>query len=248
MTDQSDILNVQEAAAPTAAPAVDTSTTSATPNVNPYADKLQAIRHEETGLQKYASVEDALTGTIYAQEHIKRLEQEAITLRAERDAAKVLQEEANAQQAFIQEVQPPAATLGEEDVYSMMEGYEQLKVRQSNRKSVVDTLVQHCNGDEAKASTLIADRLKDLGMSRDQLATLSETTPTAVYKLFGMDGTGTPASDYTSSTINIDAVDTANKGKEIPAPPRRKVGSTMKTLVSEWQASKAEVNQRLGLE
>lgn len=247
MTDQSDILNTQDVVAPTAAPIVDASTTSTTPSVSPYAEKLQAIRHEETGLQKYASVDDALTGTIYAQEHIKRLELEAATLRAERDAATAAQQEATNQQAFTQEVQPPAETFGKEDVYSMMEGYEQNKVRQSNRKSVVDTLVQFCNGDEVKASSFIGDRLKDLNMSREQLASLSETTPEAVYKLFGMDGMGTQASLDTSSTINSEAVDTANQGTGVPAPTRRTVGSTMKALLSEWDASKQEVHNRLGL-
>lgn len=249
MTDQSDILNSGDAVEATVAPVV----TEATPLVSApaepsYMEQLRSIKNED-GLQKYASVEDAIASTVFAQDHIKKLEAELATERAEKDAQRAeLERNASAQFASTQEVQPQVAGLSREDVYSTMEEYELIKDRKSNRKSVVDTLVQHCNGDEIKANEYISNKLKELGMDRNQLASLAETTPNAVYTLFGMDGRGTNTSGITSGTINTDAVETHNKDKEVPKAARMKIGASTQTLVNEWKASQQEANQRLGLQ
>ena len=76
MTDQSDILLGGEAAPQPSAPATASNPTEApvTPTQT-YTDYLKTIKNEE-GLQKYASVEDALIGTAHAQEFIKTLKDE----------------------------------------------------------------------------------------------------------------------------------------------------------------------------
>ncbi len=247
MTDQSDILGTEATNAPATAPVEATAPTVATPAEPTYMEQLRSIKNEQ-GLQKYATVEDAIASTVFAQDHIQKLEAELSAERAEKQAALAAQEAAaQAQFASTQEPQPQAPGLGREDVYSAMEEYELRKSRQSNRKSVVDTLVQYCNGDEVKANEMVSAKLKELNMSRTQLATLSETTPTAVYSLLGVDGKGTNTGSITSATINTDAVETQNGDREIPRAASPKVGASTQTLVNEWKASQQEANKRLGL-
>lgn len=240
MTDQSDILGT-EAVANVTTP-VETTVTTVAPSAEPaYIEQLRTIKNEQ-GLQKYATVEDAIASTVFAQDHIAKLEAELAKERADKQAALQAQEAlAQTQFASTQEQQPQAPGFGREDVYSAMEEYERSKVHKSNRKSVVDTLVQHCNGDELKANELIRNKLQQLGMSREQLASLSETTPSAVYTLFGMDGKGAPTSRLTSTTINTDAVE-AHKKMEVPRAKALPIGASSDHLVSAWRDAKADLS------
>lgn len=246
MTDQSDILLGAEAAPQQQAQPV----TNATPDVqlpahDPIKEKLASIRNEE-GLQKYASVEDALTGAAHAQEFIQILKAEKQAALEQLEAERKAREDAANQLASTKVEQPPAVSgLGKEDVYSAMEEYEQSKVRKSNRKSVVDTLVNYCNGDEAKAAELIGNRLRDLGMTREQLASLSESSPNAVYNLFNINGKSSKP-EITGNTINADAVE-AHVGKETPKARRLPIGANNNHLVNEWRAAVAETNNNLGI-
>lgn len=54
------------------------------PNANPYADLLQGIRNE-TGAQKYNTVEDALKGASHAQTFIQQIQQEKLQLQQKLD-------------------------------------------------------------------------------------------------------------------------------------------------------------------
>lgn len=251
MTDQSDILLGGEAA-PQQVPQATVSNPTAAPVTPTYEQYLKSIKNEE-GLQKYASVEDALVGTAHAQEFIKTLKDEKKLLEDQVDEFKSeftkrleQQEQAN-QLAFAKQEQLPAVQgLDKEDVYSAMEEYEQSKVRKSNRKSVVDTLVNHCNGDEAKAAEYIGGKLKELGMSREQLASLAESAPNAVYNLFQVNGKSTTSAVSTANTINTDAVE-AHVNKEAPRAKRLPIGADNSHLVGEWRASVAETNANLGI-
>ena len=249
MTDQSDILSGGEVAPQQTATAAVSNPEPAT-TVDPnkmFADKLKEIRNEE-GLQKYASVEDALVGTAHAQQFIQTLKEEKAALMAQLEAERQAREEAMSSIASTQQASVTAQpTVGREDVYSMMKDYEQAKAYQSNRKSVVDTLVNHCNGDQVKAAEMITNKLKELGMGRDELALLSERSPGAVKKLFGLDGMGTSTSKALESTINTDAMETHRKPEVQPRKPMP-IGAGNDQLVNEWRASVSEANQKLGIE
>jgi vacuolar-type H+-ATPase subunit I/STV1 len=250
MTDQSDILNSGITVAPQLTTEnVVTSDPSTAPVVDPIVEKLRSIKNED-GLQKYASVEDALTGTVHAQEYIRTLKEDKVMLQAQMDQlrqeyeARQAQLEVTTQQASTQSQEPPAQRgVGREDIYSIMEGYEQAKVRKGNRKSVVDTLVQHCNGDQVKASEYITSKLSELNMTREQLADLSEHTPTAVYKLFGMDGKGTNSTTSSlGGTINTDAVALSNSHREMVKPKPLPIGATRQQVVDQWRQAIAGIN------
>ena len=248
MTDQSDILSGEQAATTQLTPetVVPQATPATTPSVDTFQDRLAAIKNED-GLQKYANVSDALTGAGHAQEFIKTLKDEA----ADREAAlELLQAElanARAQQASASQTQPTQASgLSRDDVYSIMKDAEFNKVRQSNRKSVIDTLVNHCNGDKVKASEMIEQRLAAVGLTRDQLGALSESSPQAVYELMQVDGKGKNSmAQATSGTIRTDAVEMSNTGNGIPKAKRLPIGAGSAELISEWNAAKAEVQHNL---
>ena len=247
MTDQSDILGNEVVTQQDT-----TAVVQSTENVNPYADKLSAIRNDE-GLQKYASVDDALTSAVHAQEFIKTLKDEKSTLTEEladykAELAKRLSiEDAVSEIASTKAPQvTPKTGLSREEVFSLMEERDGLTTRQSTRKSVVDTLVNHCGGDSSKAAVMIKNRLADLGMTREHLATLSETAPGAVFELFGINGKGPSTPRSLESTIRTDAV-AMSHGNGIPKPKRLPIGAGDAELLVEWRNSKAEANKNLGI-
>lgn len=244
MTDQSDILGEVVAPQQTATTAVTATTETAPVDVNAmFKDQLSAIKNDDTGLQKYASVQDALAGTAHAQGHIKTLEQENVDLQNRLAAAESLRAEqtAHAASTIQQEVyQQPG--VSKEDVYSMVKDIEQSKVHESNRTSVKDTLISHCNGDAVKADTLINERLQKLNMSRDSLNRLATTSPEAVYELLGLSSKGTTSS-YSGGTINTDAVEMHTK-KDVPQARALPIGATGNHLVSAWRDAVADVNNQ----
>jgi hypothetical protein len=239
MTDQSDILTGGEVAPQPTTPAA---AQAPAPTVDPLAAKLASIRNDE-GLQKYASVDDALTGAIHAQEFIQTLKQEKQQLLNEREEDRVSYENALSQIASAQQADVTApATESGEDFYSKMESYEKAKAYQSNRKSVVDTLVNYCNGDQVKAAELISSKLTEIGMGREELQMLSERSPAAVSKLFGLDGMGTTSSKF-EGTINTDAMGTHVK-QEVSKPKALPIGASSSHLVDAWRDAGAALNNQ----
>ena len=248
MTDQSDILGNE-----VAPQQVTTTASEAVTPATPYAEKLAAIRNEE-GLQKYASVDDALTSASHAQDFIKTLKDEKSLMAEELESYKAqLAQRISIEDAVSEIASSPAATvtpkqgLSREDVFSLMEQRDVQATRKSTRKSVVDTLVNHCGGDSSKASVMIRDRLSELGMTRDNLAALSETSPSAVYELFGINGKGSVAPRQLASNIRTDAVEMSNTNSGIPRSKRLPIGAGSSELVSEWRNAVAETNQKLGI-
>ena len=248
MTDQSDIILGTTAPAAVTEPVVQATPMTTTP-AEDYMEQLASIRNED-GLQKYASIRDALTGTAHAQEFIRTLKEEKAALELEREALvdelanRMSVEEAMSQVASQQpQVQTVQTGVGREDVYSIMKDYEQSKVRESNRKSVIDTLVNHCAGDSNKASEMIANRLSSVGLTRDQLSELAETSPKAVFELFGIHGKGTSSmAAATSGTINTDAFALSNSHREVVKPKPLPIGATRQHVVDQWRSAIADVN------
>lgn len=249
MTDQSDILGND----------VETQlvTTQVTPEVtatmSPYAEKLAAIKNDE-GLQKYASVDDALTSAVHAQEFIKTLKDEKSSMAEELEdykselSKRISIEDAVSEIASTREPQvTPKAGLSREDVFSLMEERDVYASRKSTRKSVVDTLVNHCGGDSSKAAVMIQNRLAELGMTREHLATLSETAPQAALELFGINGKGSSPSRSLETTIRTDAVEMSNRGNGVPKSKPLPIGASSDELVQEWRNSIAETNLKLGI-
>ena len=242
MTDQSDILSGNSTPATTEQAQTVTTDVAPVTQTPAYMDQLRSIKNED-GLQKYASVEDALTGTAHAQDFIKTLKNEKADLEAQLEAVRA-EKEASTQTAYTQ-TEPATADkgLGVDDVYSLMKEYETNKVRESNLKSVGNTLLEHCNGDAAKAEEVLSKRLSELNMSRDHLNTLAATAPGAAAELLSLGNKG-QSSSHMSGTINPDAVEAHTK-KEVPQPKALPIGADSSHLVSAWRDAVAEVNETL---
>lgn len=242
MTDQSDILSGMSTPATTETAATTTIETAPVTTQPSYIDQLRTIKNED-GLQKYASIEDALTGTAHAQDFIKTLKNEKADLEAQLLAMRN-EQEAMTQTAYTQ-TEPATASkgLGVDDVYSLMKDYEQNKVRESNLKSVGNTLLAACNNDKAKAEEILTKRLSELNMSRSHLNSLASTSPSAVFELLKLDAKGR-SSDYTSGTINPDAVEAHTK-KEVPRAKALPIGASSQHLVSAWRDAVADVTNQL---
>lgn len=239
MTDQSDILSGDITPVVTEQAAVVTPTPA--PVAQPsYHDQLRSIKNEE-GLQKYASVEDALTGGIHAQEFIQTLKQEKAQLQAQLEDQRN-EYEASTQTAYTQPVQNTTEQgLGVEDVYSVVKEIEQNKVRESNRKTVRDTLLAHCKGDLAIAEEVLTKRLEELNMPREQLNSLIAASPDAATELLGLERKGS-SSNYMSGTINPDAVE-AHTPVRTPSNKPLPIGATNDHLIQQWRNSIVDVNK-----
>tara|TARA_R110000824_G_scaffold150498_2_gene321119 strand:+ start:1363 stop:2085 length:723 start_codon:yes stop_codon:yes gene_type:complete len=239
MPDQADILS--GASTPVSTTPADTTTIDTAPVTQQpsYVDQLRTIKNDD-GLQKYASIEDALTGTAHAQDFIKTLKNEKADLEAQLETIRN-QQEAMTQTAYTQTTPATAEKgLGVDDVYSLMKEYETGKVRESNLKSVGNTLLANCNNDKAKAEEVLTKRLSELNMSRAHLNTLAATSPDAVFELLKLDAKGR-SSDYTSGTINPDAIEAHTK-REVPRAKALPIGASSSHLVSAWRDAIADVN------
>lgn len=252
MTDQSqDIFaasaETQPAAQQTAEqPATQAPATSTSPD-DLFREQLASIRNEE-GLQKYASVTDALNSVTHSQEFIKTLKAEKAALEQQYMEAKLeLEKRMSVEDAMSKIASTPKAEptaqdvrLSRDDVYSIMKEYETTKSFESNRKSVNDTLVKHY-GDAAKAQAALTSKLADLGMTREEIASLASKSPRAAYQLLGLDSKAPAAVNKSvASDINADAIE-SSMNREIPKSKGIMIGANTKDLIAEWRNSGAIV-------
>ena len=254
MTDQStDILGGAADQAATQQPAVSPATQATTATEDPYKTALAAIKNED-GLQKYASVEDVLSSVPHREEFISTLKAEKQAIEQQLlDAKLELEKRMSVQDAMSQIASTPNTAqtdqesgLRREDVYSLMKEYESAKSVESNRKSVSDALIKHY-GDEAKAQEILAGKLSELGMSREQLAAIAGNSPKAASQLLGLDSQGSAAVNKTvAGNVNPDAIESSTN-TDIPKSKGIMLGASGKDLINEWRNAGAEAKQELGI-
>lgn len=214
MTDQSSIFGTQQnspdpASQPNNAPTSNGSV--AQPNPDPFADLLGQIKNER-GEPKYRSVEDALKGTLHAQQFISTLQAEKAAadaelqrLRAEAEKARVLEE--TIERLTSQKPQTPetpANVLKEDQVAELVTRVlterEQKALAQQNIQSVVSNLQQQFG---AEAEQKFYGKAAELGLSKEEMNALAAKSPTAVLAMLGVQKqTAQPNVTPTQSTIN----------------------------------------------
>lgn len=255
MTDQSNLFSEGTVETQQPTQPVEKATPTTTANTSPetlFQDQLLAIRNEE-GLQKYASAQDALSSIPHREEYLRTLKQEKQAMEQQLLETKLELEKRMSVEDAMSKIASPEApentsqtSLGRDDVYSLMKDYEVQKVVQSNRKTVSDTLISQF-GSEQKAQEVLTQRLAELKVSKEHLAAIAGESPDAAYRLLGLDGKGTPATDtFTSGTINTDAMESFSN-KEVPQSKGIGLGTTSKDLVSEWRNSGEAARQKLNL-
>lgn len=249
MTDQSqDIFAASAETQPAAQPAVQPATQAPATSTSPddlFREQLASIRNEE-GLQKYASVTDALNSVTHSQEFIKTLKAEKAALEQQyMDARMELEKRMSVEDAMSKIASTPKAEptaqdvrLSRDDVYSIMKDYETTKSFESNRKSVNETLIKHY-GDAAKAKEALTNKLSSLGMSREEMASLASKSPRAAYQLLGLDVKAPAAVNKTvAGDVNADAIE-SSMNREIPKSKGIMIGANTKDLIAEWRNSGA---------
>lgn len=188
-----------------------------TPEQNPesqsvFSDQLKNIINE-SGEQKYDSVEKALEALKHSQSYIPELkstlsqkDQEIEALKAElqkKQAIEEVVEKLTAKQAD-QSSNPQASGLDEQAVLNLVQSSLQQKEQEStlaaNEKSVSDAL-SATFGEKTKE--MVAAKAAELGMTVADLQELSRKSPSAALNLFQVQASPQPKT--TTSSININS-------------------------------------------
>lgn len=96
--------------------------------------------------------------------------------------------------------------LVKQQVQEVEQVREQTNSRRSNRAKVNEAVLSRFDNDATSAAKYIGDRAKALGLSTEQVAELSETSPTAFIAMLGLN---TPNSTPNTSAISRSNVNTA---------------------------------------
>lgn len=179
------------------APVVDNSNVSS----DPFADKLKEIVNEQ-GQPKYKDTNAALEALKASQDHIKRLEAEKQAEKAIVDAAAAEKVRADALEEIVKRMtsnspQTPKqvetttnAGTSEEATIKLLEKVLSTRDAEAAAKQNVSN-VQNALlakfGDKTK--DLVAAKAKELGMTPQELGTLSSKNPQLVLTVFGLAGT-----------------------------------------------------------
>lgn len=175
-----------------------------------FADQLSKIKNE-SGEQKYDSVDKALDALSHSQQYIPQLkseveskDQEIARLREElskREAVSDVVEKLTAQQAQPEST-PQVSGLSEQQVLNLVQDFtvqqQQQQTAAQNEKSVSDALFSKY-GD--KTQEVVAAKAAELGMTVEALQGLSRTSPQAALQLFGTQQVS--QAKTTTGSINI---------------------------------------------
>lgn len=189
-----------------------TETTNVAPsNPDPFADKLKSIVGDD-GKPKYETVDKAIEALAHSQAHIKQLEAEKA---AERVELATLREKA-AQAATLDEIvqrlsqnnsgqpkeTPQHAGLSEAATVKALEDLlarkEAEKITIGNRQAVQDALLTKF-GDKTREA--VANKAKELGISPEELGSLSSRSPGVVLALFDAKKAPIPTTPPTSFNL-----------------------------------------------
>lgn len=201
------------------------------------ADLLSTIRAED-GRQKYTTVDQALKALLHSQEHIKRLEKEQAETKAEMEkrmaAEELLERIESARQATETPSKPDVDGIDiSKVVASEMAKLEQAKQKQGNILKA-DAAMKEAYGETA--TTVFAEKLSELGLSKEYAMNLAANSPTAFAKLMGVSEKKAQTTE-TRSSINTEALSNVKKQPERPKVPE---WSSTKELISVWNAYKPQ--------
>lgn len=207
------------------------------PNTTDYADLLKSIVRED-GTQKYASVEDAVKALQSSQEFITTLKEENSQFKIElekRQSAEEIFEQIKTTQVSGQ----PSDQTSEVDIVEtirqlvpeVIKNNEAKATAASNLNSVV-TKLSDAYGDKADAE--FYGKGKALGLNQDQMNELASTSPSAVFKMLGIEET-----KISHQTLNSDVNTQAMGNQNNVGAPNLKFpsGATGKDFASAWKAA-----------
>lgn len=227
------------------------------PSASPYADLLSGIKNER-GEQKYATIEDALTGLAHAQTYIpevkSQLTQKDVELNALREelAKRQSVEEVIASLTPTQPVEPvveptsqPSQGLNQQDVLQLvqatLEKQKAQDVSNSNISKVRSALVSKYG---EKAQEVAVARASELGMSMESLSALSASSPDAVLALLGATMTSAPTGAPIRSTVHLQ-----EQPREVNLTPEKSMlrGASSRDVIAYMERIRNHIKQENGL-
>lgn len=213
------------------------------PAADPTAALLANIKGDD-GAQKYKDVTTALSALQHSQEYIKQLKQQ-LEEASQKASQAVTMEQVMA--AINKPAEPTAPTapsggtnvLTAEDVLKLLQVEEQKKVQRANTAKVAQKF-KEVHGDKAE-ETFYA-KASEIGLTRDAINSLAATSPDAVFSMFGLKGSATPA-PATPSGINTYGM------QEQQTTPRSPVMGFKREseLLDYWKSLKTEVEKSLNV-
>jgi FtsZ-binding cell division protein ZapB len=217
---------------------------NATPEANQeqpqdvFADKLSSITNAD-GTPKYTDVAQALDSIPHAQKHISTIEEENALLKAElakAQAAKELLEKS----AGKADQQPTGLTAEEVEAITQQTLAKQAEAsRKEDNVNSVSAKFSELYGDKA------TDQMKalavDSGMSIQEIRTLAEKSPLAVYRMAGINAQSTPVPKTPGSGVG-DNFQPSNRPVADPKPVMS--GATSKQMVDNWRAAGEKIKQQ----
>lgn len=213
---------------------------------NPPDDLLKGITAED-GRQKYSTIESALKSIPAAQDHIRRLEAEALAREQELERLRQVAEKSRSVDELAQilrnqsgEAQPASAPgLTREEltglVANIVEQREITKFRKANQDKAASVLIQHFGSTDA-AKQKYVEMAKDKGLSVDTLNEIAAQNPKELFRLLDIpEDKITP--ERISGTVNPRAIENQQDLR-----PRQKKsvmsGGTTKDLVEAFRAAR----------
>ncbi len=182
---------------------------------DPFADKLKEIVNEQ-GQPKYKDTNAALEALKASQDHIKRLEAEKQAEKAIVDAAAAEKVRADALEEIVKRMTsnspqtpkqvetPTNAGTSEEATIKLLEKVLTARDNDAEAKrnsSNVQNALLAKFGDMDKTKVQVAAKAKELGMTPQELGTLSSKNPQLVLTVFGLAGpTPSPQGTVPSAT------------------------------------------------
>lgn len=186
---------------------------------------------------KYATPEAALESLPHAQHHIDNLEQEMSNMRedlAKRKSVEEVLQEIN-KTTTGSEVEPQ---LTQDQLDALIDSRLQARtaqdIRDANTNEVKKTFVNNF-GDNEKANEAYNQKAKELGISIEELNTLSATSPKAVFSMFGLKQVSQIPATKIDTNINSEAV--IPNVAPVQAPTSVMGQSTYSKDIAAWNAA-----------
>lgn len=225
-----------------------------TPPSNDFADLLGSIKNER-GEPKYRDVNTALDALRHSQEYIPQLKsdmdrvaQENQRLLAEIERLKTVEQTVaqltSQQQQQNQPVQQPV--LKEEEIANLvvktLSQREQEQKRSQNINTVTSKL-KEVFGD--KAEETFYSKAQELGLSPQQVNNLAAESPSAVFKMFGVEGGNKPQASFKPTTSSINTAGYTQPSQSFIGRNTSAVmlGATTHDLIAEKDRSKQMVEE-----
>ncbi len=213
---------------------------------------LSLILNDE-GKPKYENVEEALKGSVHAQAHIIKLEEDNKLLREKAeggaDMNKILEalKSSGSDKEGDNDETSDTSGVSQEDVTKLIETI--ISKRDSDNKEgenvqlVTDTFVS-LFGD--KASETLYGKAKDLGFSNEEINSMIAVNPTAALKVLGVSDKKVTITDpaLSGGSVNSNSLNDKGDDKPVSSMGYLKTGE----LESNWAKQKAATNKRLGIE